>query len=166
MAPRDRKYSRRQRYVLHHAQLFLPELSAADHRRDPAAAWLPSAAAGERLVSRVLAARRAARGAVPALHRSQRDDLFQRRIRLLRGDGADLCHARGADAALLLLLAGITHNAEKGGDRRGRRPRSRAAHLVCGGPRAGLCPVQRSAARPCDARLLYSHSAQPLPSLP
>lgn len=109
-------------HVLHHAQLFLPELSAADHRRDPAAAWLPSAAAGERLVSRLLAARRAARGAVPALHRSQRDNLFQRRIRLLRGDGADLCHARGADAALLLLLAGITRNAEKGGDRRGRRP--------------------------------------------
>ena len=84
---------------------FCAELSAADHRRDPAAAWLPSAAAGERLVSRLLAARRAARGAVPALHRSQRDNLFQRRIRLLRGDGADLWHARGADAALLLLLA-------------------------------------------------------------
>ena len=85
--------------------LLCDELSAADHRRDPAAARLPSAAAGERLVSRLLAARRAARGAVPALHRSQRDDLFQRRIRLLRGDGADLWHARGADAALLLLLA-------------------------------------------------------------
>lgn len=74
------------------------------------------------MVSRLLAARRAARGAVPALHRSQRDNLFQRRIRLLRGDGADLCHARGADAALLLLLAGITRNAEKGGDRRGAAP--------------------------------------------
>ena len=47
-----------------------------------------------------------------------------------------------------------------------RALRRGAANLVCGGPRAGLCPVQRSAARPCDARLLYSHSAQPLPSLP
>ena len=60
-------------------------------------------------------------------------------------------------------LRTMQKKAGTGGPRRLRRS---AAHLVCGGPRAGLCPVQRSAARPCNARLLYSHSAQSLPSLP